>query len=104
MALTPDRIQELLAKTRQKGIYTQKTTEFLSDGEMGVDVRERWPEFAKKPASTLKQGFDAVKDKKEAPEGAENIKVVKSEEDVYLINLAHPDVGQAPAEAELVEA
>jgi hypothetical protein len=97
--ISSDQITVLLAQTRQKGIYTAKMTEFLSmtDEEgspvAGIDVGETWPELSGKQASTLKQGFDAVRDKKEAPEGSDQVKVVSQkdeddEEHVYLINLA----------------
>jgi hypothetical protein len=90
--LTADRIQELLLKTRQKGLYVAKLNEFLTMDEVGINVNETWPEFAPKPAATLKQGFDNAKQNKDAAEGSDSVKVVvDGEEDnkqVYLINLS----------------
>jgi hypothetical protein len=88
MGLSAEQIQQLLGQTRQKGIYIQKINEFVESGQMGVDARDEWIEFRDKNANTLKQGFDSAKEKKEALEGAEMVKVIKSEDSVFLINLA----------------
>ena len=88
MALTPDQITALLGKTRQKGMYIERLNSFLQSGDSGVNVNETWPEFRDKKATTLKQGFENAKENKEAGEGSENVKVIASEDMVYLINLA----------------
>lgn len=86
--LTAEQIQALLGKTRQKGLYTQFLNEFIESGEMGVNVNEQWVELRDKKATTLKQGFEGAKDKKEAVEGADQIKVISNEDQVFLVNLA----------------
>lgn len=85
--LTAEQIQALLGKTRQKGVYTEKLNEFLASGESGVSVNETWMELKDKKDSTLKQGFEAAKEKKEAAEGSEFVKVIVNEGQVFLINL-----------------
>ena len=103
MALTADQIQALLGKTRQKGMYIEKLNAFLDSGEAGVNVNETWPEFATKKATTLKQGFENAKENKEAREGSDNVKVIASDDLVYLVNLAASGLGTEEA-AEPVEA
>src|SRR5215467_4111015 len=92
--LTNDQIMALLSKTRQKGVYTERLNDFIGSGEPGICVNDTWADLSGKKATTLKQGFEAAKDKKEAAEGADKV-IVKSDkaedgtERVYLINLAH---------------
>src|SRR5215831_16948818 len=97
MALTPEQIRSIYAKRRTKGQYTLLLAQFIASGDNGVSVREQWPtEFSwddtkegkdrGKQATTLKQGFENAKEKKDAPEGSEYVDVIVDEEDVYLIN------------------
>jgi len=88
MPLSNEQIMALLSKTRQKGVYTDRLNEFLASGEQGIEVNSTWPDLGGKKATTLKQGFEAAKDKKEANEGADKVIVKTDEEKVYLINLA----------------
>jgi len=87
MALTPDQIASLLASTRTKGQYAEFLGEFLASGESGVNANDEWVAIRDKKASTIKQGFESAKDKKDAPEDAQYVKVLVSEDKVYLINL-----------------
>jgi hypothetical protein len=96
--LSAEEIQALLGRTRQKGQYVELLNRFVESGEGGIDAKAEFVEIRDKQASTIKQGFDAAKDKKEAVDGAEKVKVIKSEENVYLVNLAAAGV-EAPAEA-----
>jgi hypothetical protein len=94
--LTAEQIQALLGKTRQKGQYLELLNKFIESGEMGVNVQDTWVELRDKQPSTIKQGFEGAKDKKEAAEGAELVKVITNKEGegdsavttVYLINMA----------------
>jgi len=111
MALTPDQIRNIYAKRRTKGVYDQKTVEFLESGESGVSVRETWPndfpypgkddegKATGKKATSIKQGFENSKSRKEAPEGSENIDVIVDGEEVFLIHKV-----LAGVEAEMAEA
>jgi hypothetical protein len=100
--MSPEQIAALLGKTRQKGLYTKYMGEFLESGEAGVHVNEQWVDLATKKDTTLKQGFEGVKEKKDAPEGADKVKVIASEGQVFLINLAvageqNPELVEAAA-------
>ena len=88
MALTSDQISAIYAKRRTKGLYTQFLAELLESGENGVDVKETWPQLKDKKATTIKQGFENAKDKKDAPDGAETVDVIVDGENVFLINSA----------------
>jgi len=100
MGLTAEQALELLGSARKKGVYVEKLNEFLSTGQAGVSVKEEWSELAGKKTQTLKQGFDAAREKKEAADGADKVRVVVNEEQVYLVNLAAPGMIDEPTEAE----
>lgn len=100
--LNQEQIMALLSKTRQKGVYTDRLNDFITSGEQGISVNETWADLRGKKATTLKQGFEAAKDKKEAADGADRV-IVKSDkaedgtETVYLINLALVEGVEVPA-------
>lgn len=97
--LTPEQIQALLGKTRQKGVYIQYLNQFLDSGESGVCVNDEFIDLRDKKATTLKQGFENAKENKEAKEGSEFVKVIANEDKVYLINLQAAGVEVEPAAA-----
>ena len=100
MALTAEQIRGIYAKRRTKGMYNELLDVFLNSGENGVSVKEEWnTQLAEKKASTLKQGFENAKDRKDAPNGSELVDVIVDGDDVFLINRAAVDV-----EAELAAA
>jgi hypothetical protein len=96
--LTPEQIKALLGKTRQKGVYDRYLVDFLKMGEAGISVNETWVDLADKKATTIKQGFENAKDKQSLaaaleeagldPSAATNVKVIASDEQVFLVNLA----------------
>jgi hypothetical protein len=88
MGLDPSQIRTLLSGARTKGLYVEKLNEFIESGENGVCANEQWVEFEDKKPTTLKQGFDNARDSKAAADGSDQIKVMVSDEKVYLINLA----------------
>jgi len=103
MPLSPEQIRSIYAKRRTKGLYNELLEQFMASGENGVSVREQWPtQFTwdaekeegerGKQATTLKQGFENAKDRKDAPEGSELIDVIVDGDEVYLINRAQMDV------------
>lgn len=62
MPLSQDKVNELLAKRRKKGVYEERLVEAVESDEMGFDAHDDWPEdFApggvKKSATTIYQGF-----------------------------------------------
>lgn len=99
--LTAEQITALLGATRQKGLYTTHLNAFVESGEMGVDVGEQWVEHSGKNASTLKQGFDNARTNKDFTGDANQIKVIKNEDKVFLVNLAvaAEQLGEAAAVA-----
>jgi hypothetical protein len=88
MALSPDQIRSIYAKRRTKGQYVQFLAELLESGENGCDVKATWPQLSDKKATTIKQGFENAKEKKDAPDGSDAIDVIVDGEDVFLINAA----------------
>lgn len=86
MPLDSDRIKGIYAKRRTKGQYTDLLGDFLESTEQGYSVKEEWPVLAGKQATTLKQGFENAKARKDAPENSEYIDVIVDGEDVFLIN------------------
>lgn len=87
MALSPDQIAAIYAKRRTKGQYVELLTEFLASGEAGVSVKEQWGAFlGGKQPTTIKQGFEGAKDKKDSPEDAGLVDVIVDGDDVYLIH------------------
>jgi|SRR5215472_5006055 len=104
MPMTPDQIRAVYAKRRTKGLYLDLLAQFIESGEAGVSVREEWNtqlgDTENKKATSLKQGFENAKDKKDAPEGSDQVDVIVDGDDVYLLNRAVLDGAAAePAEA-----
>jgi hypothetical protein len=102
--MTPDQIRAVYAKRRTKGLYLDLLAQFIDSGEAGVSVREEWNtilgDTENKKATSLKQGFENAKDKKDAPEGADLIDVIVDGDDVFLLNRAVLDAsGTADVEA-----
>lgn len=99
MALTPEQIAQLLSTSRSKGQYNVYLGKFVESGDAGVCANEEWVDLATKKASTVAQGFENAKKNKDAPEGAEFVKVLKNEDKVYLINLkaAGVEIGEPVA-------
>lgn len=86
--LTPEQIEALLGKTRTKGAYAKYLADFIESGEEGVEVGEQWADLKGKKDTTVKQGFENAKNHKDAPAGADMVKVISNEGSVYLLNLA----------------
>jgi len=111
MALTPDEIRAIYAKRRTKGVYDSKLVAFLDSGEEGVNVRETWPndfpypgkDAQDKPtgkkATSIKQGFENSKGRKESPDGSATVDVIVDGEEVYLINTVLSGMAEELAEA-----
>jgi hypothetical protein len=85
--LTADQIAQLLGSTRSKGQYVVYLNEFLDSEEGGVCANEQWVAIKDKKASTIKQGFENAKDKKDARDDAQFVKVITNDDKVFLINL-----------------
>jgi len=85
--LTPEQIAALMGKAHGKGDYIARLKVFLDSNEQGVNVKETWPDWEAKKPEAIKQGFENAKNSKNAPPAAEFVKVIKSEDQVYLINM-----------------
>jgi hypothetical protein len=117
-ALTNDKIRNLYANRRKKGLYLDLLHNFLAMNIAGVGARETWPtefpvvtidedgEKSGKQVTSIKQGFDNAKEKKDAPEGADKVDVIVDGDEVYLINrgIYNPDEVEAEVEVPDVEA
>jgi hypothetical protein len=86
--LSAEQINALMAGSRTKGQYSEALGTFLESGEAGVSVDEAFPHLAGKNAGSVKQGFDGARTKKDAPEGADQVRVIKQGDTVYLLNQA----------------
>lgn len=91
--LTPEQIRGLLASSRTKGEYSEYLGEFLESGDAGVCANEEWVSLKDRKDTTIKQGFENAKNSKTAPEGADNVKVLRNDDKVYLINLVVAGMG-----------
>lgn len=89
--LTPEQIQALMSGTKTKGQYVLRLNEFVASGEGGIAVAEQWPldygPTAEKKIDTVKQGFENAKNSKNAHADAEHVRVIKNDEQVFLVNL-----------------
>ena len=105
MAMTPEQIRAVYAKRRTKGLYLDLLAKFIESGEAGVSVRDEWNtilgDTENKKATSLKQGFENAKDKKDAPDGAELVDVIVDGDDVFLLNRAILDASGAENEVEV---
>jgi hypothetical protein len=61
--LNQDQIKALYAGRRVKGLYEDRTIEFIESDELGVEPMDQWPlDFGDKSATTVFQGFrNAIK-------------------------------------------
>lgn len=59
MGLSSEKIAELYANKRTKGLYEERFNELMTESdEPGIDPAEEWPlDFGKKSATTMYQGF-----------------------------------------------
>lgn len=92
MALTPEKIAELLSKGRARGAYDPVLKDFIASGEAGIEV-EFTGTLAGRNAKQVKTGLDNARKRtddngKLIHDGAQNVRVIESDEHVYLINTA----------------
>lgn len=96
MGLTAEQIAKLLGETRTKGQYIGRLNQFIESGAGAVCVTEEWPaDFNGKQANTIKQGFENAKNSKNRAEGSDNVKVIKNNDLVYLVNYGSDEVAEA---------
>jgi hypothetical protein len=84
--LNADQIAELLASSRQRGVYDAELKSFWESDNPGVKVNLESGVFAGKKAQSVKTGFETARKRDGAPEGAgDNLRVILQEDAVYLI-------------------
>lgn len=92
-ALTPERIQELLSTQKSRGDYDAEIREFLSSNEAGIQVPLDSGRFSGRDAKKVKTGLDNARKRNNddgtlVHNGGNNVKVIVSDDAVYLINTA----------------
>lgn len=90
-ALTPDMISELLSSQRTRGDYDKALSEFLKSGETAIEVNTDSGVLAGKSADQVKTGLENAKKRTNESgqlvhTGANNVRVIKKEEAVFLID------------------
>lgn len=81
-------LQDLLSGARGRGDYKTVLAAFIAAGIRLAQVPLDSGLFEGKKPQTVKTGFENAKDSKEPPEGAAEVKVVKKNDQIYLINQA----------------
>lgn len=81
ITLEDAQIISLLAGTRQKGAYKAALEAFVAEGNKGERVDNESGTFAGKSLASLYQSFNS-----NAKEHFPNVRVIKNDEGVYLIN------------------
>lgn len=87
------KIAELLAKGRVRGGYDKVLSDFLANGEAGIEVDLTTGVIAGKTSKQAQMGLNLAKKRtddngKLIHEGAQNVRVIESDGNVYLINTA----------------
>jgi hypothetical protein len=78
-------IQELLAKSKQRGEYDRQLKNFLESDVPGIQVPLTEGIFQGKASSSVKAGFEGAKKREGAPDGSSEVRVIVDGENVYLI-------------------
>lgn len=83
MPLSQDKILELYANRRTKGLYEEKLAEKNATDEPGFDPREDYPAlFGKKNATTLYQGFRNAAEKLDLED---QVEVIQRDGNVFIL-------------------
>lgn len=81
-------LADILAGAHGRGDYKTVLTAFLNAGIRLAQIPLDSGLFQGRKPQTVKSGFENVKSSKEPPEGADQVKVVKKNDQVYLVNQA----------------
>lgn len=82
-AVDTTELAELLASSRERGVYEREAKSFLDGGEQAGKVNLTEGAFAGKKASSVLQGFRNLAKKEEY---TDLLRVIGNDEGVYLIN------------------
>ena len=85
LALDNDKINELLAGSKQRGVYKEELDAFIARAVRGEQVDLDNGTLAGKKPQSVKTGFENAR-KNLGEEVKPNIQVILNEEQVYLIN------------------
>jgi hypothetical protein len=83
-----DVLADILAGARGRGDYKVVMEAFITAGHRLVQIPLDGGLFNGKKPQTVKTGFENVKTSKEPPAGSDKVKVVKKNDQVYLVNQA----------------
>jgi hypothetical protein len=86
--LSDERINELLSLSKQRGLYEAELKAFIESGVRGIEVPLDTGTFAGKKAGSVKTGLDNARKKIEDVDVRNGLKVIKQEEQVFLLNTA----------------
>jgi len=81
-------LADVLAGARGKGDYKTVMEAFINAGIRLAQIPLDSGLFDGKKPQTVKTGFDNVKTSKAPPEGADQVQVVKKNDQIYLLNKA----------------
>jgi hypothetical protein len=83
-----EELNAILAGARGRGDYKTVLGAFIDAGIRLAQVPLDNGLFEGKKAQTVKTGFENAKTSKEPPQGADQVKVVKKDDKIYLVNQA----------------
>ena len=81
-------LAEVLAGARGRGDYRTILEAFVGAGIRMAEIPLTEGLLEGKQASTVKTGFENAKNGKNPPAGADQVRVVKKEDKIYLVNQA----------------
>lgn len=83
-----DLLGEILAGARGRGDYKTVLGAFIESGHRLVQIPLDAGLFEGKKPQTVKTGFENAKNAKEPVEGSDQVKVIKKDDKIYLVNQA----------------
>jgi hypothetical protein len=81
-------LADILSGARGRGDYKQVLAAFIQAGVRLAQIPLDAGAFEGKKAQTVKTGFENAKNSKEPPEGASEVRVIKKNDAIYLLNNA----------------
>jgi hypothetical protein len=95
MALSPEKIQELLANKRTKGLYESHLNFVMTESdEPGFDPAEDWPlDFSNKSATTMYQGFRNAAEKLQV---ADQVEILQRDNHVFILVKSRLELALSP--------
>lgn len=85
--LSADKVAELLASSKQRGVYEDELKSILAHGNRGEQVDLESGTLAGKKPQSVKTGLENAKKKLDEDVRA-NVRIILSEDQVFVINTA----------------